>query len=304
MAQPTVAGNNGAGGLGKTLAQAMEDLVAEMSKTAENHEKVNAELAKLTEEMATIQHEIKVEATRIASQQPQIAIEIERLRVQGWRLERQQCNSDAVHHRRHRNRLPTDINPTQLFDNPHTPGMEPNQPWRVTQQVDPAQPPTNLQSPQPTPAQPSHFQTPLGQFSNPIDNVLPAIRNLESLTIHGNSLAKGSFQQQLHPGGSQQQNDNGGFQNNPKQLNSEQYYVFTTNACKRDKKVKHRALSIAELALSRYLNWSEKPVTWSRDDHPARVDNPDDLSVVVAPQVGGYTLTNVLMDGGSSIHIL
>ena len=32
--------------------------------------------------------------------------------------------------------------------------------------------------------------------------------------------------------------------------------------------------------------------------------NPGHLALVVAPQVGGYKFTKVLMDGGSSINIL
>ena len=43
---------------------------------------------------------------------------------------------------------------------------------------------------------------------------------------------------------------------------------------------------------------------WSREDQPPRVDNPGHLALVVAPQVGGYKFTKVLMDGGSSINIL
>ena len=43
---------------------------------------------------------------------------------------------------------------------------------------------------------------------------------------------------------------------------------------------------------------------WSREDHPPRVDNPGHLALVVAPRVGGYKFTKVLMDGGSSINIL
>ena len=49
---------------------------------------------------------------------------------------------------------------------------------------------------------------------------------------------------------------------------------------------------------------SEHPILWSREDHPPRVDNPGQLALVVAPQVGGYKFTKVLMDGGSSINIL
>ncbi|KAI4972832.1 hypothetical protein ZWY2020_003757 [Hordeum vulgare] len=114
----------------------------------------------------------------------------------------------------------------------------------------------------------------------------------------------GIFQQQPPQGGSQQQNDNGGFQNNPKQLNGGQYHVFTSSICKRDQKVGHGAFSVIEPALPRYLNWSEQPIVWSREHHPAWVDNPADLALVVAPQVGGYTLSKVLMDGGSTINIL
>ncbi|KAI5000321.1 hypothetical protein ZWY2020_004910 [Hordeum vulgare] len=91
--QPTAAGNNEASGPGKTLAQAMADLVAEMAKlttitvTAENQEQVNAELAKLREEMAKIERDIEGEAARMATQHAQIVAETERLSVEGWRLE-------------------------------------------------------------------------------------------------------------------------------------------------------------------------------------------------------------------------
>ncbi|KAI4971341.1 hypothetical protein ZWY2020_002255 [Hordeum vulgare] len=106
------------------------------------------------------------------------------------------------------------------------------------------------------------------------------------------------------PRGFAGRDDNDGFRNNPKQLSNGQYHVFTTNACRRDKKVSHRAYSVSEPALPRYLHWSGQTISWSREDHPPRVDNPGDLALVVAPQVGGYTLSKVLMDGGSSINIL
>src|SRR3954471_22933008 len=54
----------------------------------------------------------------------------------------------------------------------------------------------------------------------------------------------------------------------------------------------------------RWLNWSEQPITWTRDDHPLVVDNPGALALVVSPQVGGYTLDKMLMDGGSNMNIL
>ena len=80
--------------------------------------------------------------------------------------------------------------------------------------------------------------------------------------------------------------------------------MFTTSLCKRDQKLHKRAVNAAEPAVPRYLRWSEQPIVWSREDHPPRVDNPGHLASVVAPQVGGYKFTKVLMDGGSSINIL
>ena len=63
-------------------------------------------------------------------------------------------------------------------------------------------------------------------------------------------------------------------------------------------------MNSVEPTVPRYLRWSEQPIVWIREDHPPRVDNPGQLALVVAPQVGGYKLTKVLMDGGSSISIL
>ena len=63
-------------------------------------------------------------------------------------------------------------------------------------------------------------------------------------------------------------------------------------------------MNAVEPAVPRYLRWSEQPIVWSREDHSPRVDNPGHLALVVAPQVGGYKFTKVLMDGGSSINIL
>ncbi|KAI4977609.1 hypothetical protein ZWY2020_005705 [Hordeum vulgare] len=63
--QPNAAGNNEASGSGKTPAQAMADLVAEIAKLmaitvmAENQEEVNAKLTKLREEMDKIERDME-----------------------------------------------------------------------------------------------------------------------------------------------------------------------------------------------------------------------------------------------------
>ena len=108
----------------------------------------------------------------------------------------------------------------------------------------------------------------------------------------GNQNNQGGNHQQGNQGNQQQS----GYQSNPKQLNSGQYHV--------DQKLHKKAVNSIEPAVSHYLCWSEQPTVWSRVDHPPRVDNPGHLALVVAPQVGGYKFTKVLMDGGSSINIL
>src|SRR5664279_2745589 len=70
------------------------------------------------------------------------------------------------------------------------------------------------------------------------------------------------------------------------------------------RKLSRRAVNAMPPAVPRWLNWSEQSITWSRVDHPPRVDEPGKLALVVAPQVAGYKLSKVLMDGGSSINIL
>ena len=80
--------------------------------------------------------------------------------------------------------------------------------------------------------------------------------------------------------------------------------MFTTSLCKRDQKLHKRAVNAVEPTVPRYLRWSEQPIVWSREDHPPRVDNPGHLALVVAPQVGGYKFTKVLMDGGNNINII
>ena len=60
---------------------------------------------------------------------------------------------------------------------------------------------------------------------------------------------QGGYNQQSGQGGQQQQQS--GYQSNPKQLNSGQYHVFTTSLCKRDQKLHKRAVNAVEPAVPR-----------------------------------------------------
>ena len=101
---------------------------------------------------------------------------------------------------------------------------------------------------------------------------------------------------------------NRGYQEHPKELaRAASYHVFTTSKCRRNKKSAQCAVALSVFiasAVPRWLKWSGQKITWSRSDHSPHVDSPGTLALVVAPQVYGYTLEKVLMDGGSSINIL
>jgi hypothetical protein len=52
------------------------------------------------------------------------------------------------------------------------------------------------------------------------------------------------------------------------------------------------------------LDWSDKPITFDRGDHPDRVLSPGKYPLVVDPVIGNVRLTKVLMDRGSSLNII
>ena len=105
-----------------------------------------------------------------------------------------------------------------------------------------------------------------------------------------------------NPGNGQNEEDQGGYNENPKRLGG--YHVHTLHTSKREKKLVQRFVSMVNSAVPRYLKYSEVPITWSREDHPPNIEHPGLLALVVAPQVAGYSLNKVLMDGGSAINIL
>jgi hypothetical protein len=52
------------------------------------------------------------------------------------------------------------------------------------------------------------------------------------------------------------------------------------------------------------LRWSERPITFNRDDHPDHVIEAGRFPMVVSAVVGGVKMTQVLVDRGSGINIL
>jgi hypothetical protein len=53
-----------------------------------------------------------------------------------------------------------------------------------------------------------------------------------------------------------------------------------------------------------YLHWSEKPVEFSREDHPITVPRLGNAPLVLKAQIGGYYVDRVFMDTWSGINLI
>jgi hypothetical protein len=57
-------------------------------------------------------------------------------------------------------------------------------------------------------------------------------------------------------------------------------------------------------ATTKYLQWSDQPVRFSRADHPRKVPRPGHSPMVLKAQIGGYDIGRVFMDAGSGINLI
>jgi hypothetical protein len=76
------------------------------------------------------------------------------------------------------------------------------------------------------------------------------------------------------------------------------------NASARHRKQERREVCSVKVAAPVYLDWSDKPITFDRGDHPDFVPSPGKYPLVVDPIIGNVRLSKVLMDGGSSLNII
>jgi hypothetical protein len=58
------------------------------------------------------------------------------------------------------------------------------------------------------------------------------------------------------------------------------------------------------LATTEYLQWSEQPIEFSRDDHPITVPRPRNEPMLLKAQIGTYDVDRVFMDAGSRISLI
>jgi hypothetical protein len=76
------------------------------------------------------------------------------------------------------------------------------------------------------------------------------------------------------------------------------------NASARHRKQERREVCSVKVAALVYLDWSDKPITFDRDDHPDRVPSPGKYPLIVDPVIDDVRLTKVLMDGDSSLNTI
>lgn len=80
--------------------------------------------------------------------------------------------------------------------------------------------------------------------------------------------------------------------------------IFHGLDSKSSQNLRSREVNATVPAVPQWLNWSEIPIGFDRSDHIDHVPHPGKHALVVDPQVSGFKLRKVLMDGGSNINIL
>jgi hypothetical protein len=70
-----------------------------------------------------------------------------------------------------------------------------------------------------------------------------------------------------------------------------------------DKLALHKIMA-AELAVPRYLNWSQYPIQFSREDQWTSIGNAGLYPLVLDPTIAGMTVTRVLINGGAGLNII
>ena len=86
------------------------------------------------------------------------------------------------------------------------------------------------------------------------------------------------------------------------------YVVFTSlGDDKRSERLLRQEVNTIIPAKPEYMHWSDRPVTWTREDHLAVMTNPGGYALVLNPTIVARCtckFSRVLINGGSNINIL
>ena len=83
--------------------------------------------------------------------------------------------------------------------------------------------------------------------------------------------------------------------------------VFTSlGDNKRSERLLRQEVNTVVPAKPEFMHWSDRPITWTREDHPAVMSSPGGYALVLNPTIIARCtcFSRVLIDSGSSINIL
>ena len=80
--------------------------------------------------------------------------------------------------------------------------------------------------------------------------------------------------------------------------------IYATHIPKRERKRALRDIYAVEPVATKFSLWSSFPITFNQRDHPTSICHDGSATLVLDPIIDGFHLTRVLMDDGSSLHLL
>ena len=80
--------------------------------------------------------------------------------------------------------------------------------------------------------------------------------------------------------------------------------IYATHIPKRERKRALHDVYVVEPVAPKFNPWSACPITFDRRDHPTSIRHGGSAALVLDPIIGGYHLTRVLMDDGSSLNLI
>ena len=87
------------------------------------------------------------------------------------------------------------------------------------------------------------------------------------------------------------------------------YVIFTSQPeGQRSRRQEYQEVNVVATNPAEHMHWSEKPISWSRADHPEVMPSPGSYALVLdatlATDRRAARFSRMLIDGGSSINIL
>ena len=80
--------------------------------------------------------------------------------------------------------------------------------------------------------------------------------------------------------------------------------IYATHIPKRERKRALRDVYAMEPVVPKFNPWSACPITFDRRDRPTSIRHGGSAALVLDPIIDGFHLTQVLMEGGSSLNLL